>query len=271
MQTADPADPDEYYRGPGVRWFLGRRTAERDAGFFVRHLRPGLRLLDCGCGPATITVGLAEAVAPGETVGIDLAPAHVEHGRALARARGPGNLRFELGDVTALPFADAAFDAVFASNVLEYLADPLVGLREMRRVLRPGGLVGVLDADVSTLRLAPDGAFTRGFLRLFLPFREAGASPYYAPRLGSLLRQAGFVRRQAVAHAECLATPEETRALAEGLVEILSFPSFVAFTSEQGLADRATLDALIAGARAWGDDPDALWASIQFGATGWAA
>ena len=55
-----------------------------------------------------------------------------------------------------------------------------------------------------------------------------------------------------------------------GLVEILSFPSFVTFTAERGLADRTTLADLIAGARAWGDDPHALWASVKFGATGWA-
>jgi len=230
-----------------------------------------MRVLDCGCGPASITVGLARTVAPGETVGIDLAPAQIEHGCALVRERGPGNLRFEVGDVTALPFADAEFDAVFASNVLQYLPDPLVGLREMRRVLRSGGVVGVLDADVSTLRLAPDNTFTREFPRLFFLFREHGASPYYAPRLPTLLRQAGFVRCQAVTYAECLATREETHALAEGLVEILSFRSFVTFTNERGLADQRKLDELTAGARAWGDDPDALWASLQFGATGWAA
>jgi hypothetical protein len=81
-------DPDEYYRGHGVKWYLSRRTAKNNAGFFVHHLRPGMRLLDCGCGPATITVGLAESVAPGETVGIDLAPAQSgARPRACRRAR----------------------------------------------------------------------------------------------------------------------------------------------------------------------------------------
>jgi ubiquinone/menaquinone biosynthesis C-methylase UbiE len=271
MQITERTDPSEYYRGQGVKWFLSRRTAQREGAFFSRHLRPGMRVLDCGCGPASITVGLAEAVAPGETVGIDLAPVQIEHGRELARDRGLANLRFEVGDVTALPFTDAEFDAVFASNVLEYLPDPLVGLRELRRVLRSGGLVGVLDSDVSTLRVAPESAFTRDYLQLFLAFRKHGASPFFAPRLGSLLRQAGFERCQVVAFAECLTPPDETRALAEVMVEILAIPSLVTFANEHGLADRAKLDELTAAARAWGDDPDAFSVALQFGATGWVA
>jgi ubiquinone/menaquinone biosynthesis C-methylase UbiE len=263
------SDQNEGYRCPGVHRFLTWRTAETTAWFLTPHLRPGMRLLDCGCGPATITVGLAERVAPGEAVGVDLAPVQVERGRALARERGLGTLRFQLADITALPFPDAAFDAAFTSNVLQYLADPLVGLRELRRVLTPGGVIGVVDADVSTLRLAPESAFTRAFLPLFRRWREQDASPYVAPELRRLLREAGFTRRQAFAYVEFHATPEETRALAEGLVDLLAGPMGTVVT-EQGWADRATLDGLMAGARGWGADPDALWASLQLAAVGWA-
>jgi ubiquinone/menaquinone biosynthesis C-methylase UbiE len=266
---AQRSDPDASYRGPGVHLFLARRTAETTAWFLLPCLRPGMRLLDGGCGPATITVGLAELVAPGEVVGIDLAPVQVERARALARERGLTNLRFQVADIGALPFPDAAFDAAFASNVLHYLADPLIGLRELRRVLRPGGVIGVVDADVGTLRLAPESPFTRAFMPLFRRWREQGASPYYAPYQRRLLREAGFTGRQAFAAVELRAEPEATRALAEGLVELLAGPMGAAVT-EHGWADRAALDALMAGARDWGEDPDALWASIQFAAIGWA-
>jgi len=184
-----------------------------------------MRLLDCGCGAATITIGLAEAVAPGEVVGIDLAPVQVERARALARERGLANLRFKVGDVTALPFADGEFDAAFASNVLQYLRDPRVGYRELRRVVRPGGVVGLLDPDVSSMRLAPDSPFTREFLPLFFRFREEGASPYYAPQQRSFLRAAGFVNVRAITFTESMETPEATQALADALVDVLSLPT----------------------------------------------
>ncbi|MGH2355024.1 MAG: methyltransferase domain-containing protein, partial [Chloroflexota bacterium] len=123
------------------------RTAAKEAAFFLPHLRPGMRLLDAGCGPGTITVGLAEAVAPGETVGLDSEASVLEGVRALAAARGVRNLRFETGDASALPFPDGSFDAVFAHTLLEHVRDPAGTLRELRRVLTPRGVLGVRDCD----------------------------------------------------------------------------------------------------------------------------
>jgi ubiquinone/menaquinone biosynthesis C-methylase UbiE len=229
-----------------------------------------MRLLDAGCGPATITVGLAEVVAPAEVVGIDLAPSQVKRGRALARERGLGNLRFEVADVAALPFPAASFDAAFSSNALENLADPRRGLRELRRVLKVGGVLGICDTDVSSPRLARDGPFSREFARLFRRWRELDASPYYAPEQRRLLRDAGFARGDVFAFAECIATPEATRNMASGLIELLAGPMGAALV-EQGWADPAQVEELVAGTRAWGEDPDALWAAIQFAAVSWAS
>ncbi len=78
-----------------------RRTAERQAAFALQYLESGMRLLDVGCGPGTVTVGLADAVAPGGVVGIDHDAVHIEMARALARTAGLANVRFEIGD--ALP------------------------------------------------------------------------------------------------------------------------------------------------------------------------
>ena len=102
------------------------------------HLRPGMRLLDCGCGPGSITVGLAEAVAPGEVIGLDLQPSQIERARLLAAERAISNVRFEVGDVSRLPFPDASFDAAFAHTLLLHLRDRVGALREIRRVLEAG-------------------------------------------------------------------------------------------------------------------------------------
>src|SRR3972149_1810055 len=70
-------------RGPA----LTRRTAERFASSLLPHLTPGMRLLDCGCGPGSITLGLAAAVAPGETIGTDASSDAVERASRFARER----------------------------------------------------------------------------------------------------------------------------------------------------------------------------------------
>src|SRR5437870_3093703 len=108
MNEQPVPQPESYSLG-GNREFetaIAQRTAADQAEFFLPYLHSGMRLLDCGSGPGSITLDLAETVAPGEVVGIDLQPWQVELARALAIERGVGNVRFEVGDIYHLPFPD---------------------------------------------------------------------------------------------------------------------------------------------------------------------
>src|SRR5262245_22131189 len=91
------------------RAVFARRTGA-GAAFFLRHLQPGMRLIDCGCGPGSITVDLAQAVTPGEAIGIDLHEEALTHGRQLACARGLSNVTFQVASVYRLPFPEGSFD-----------------------------------------------------------------------------------------------------------------------------------------------------------------
>src|SRR5687768_3303065 len=97
---------------PAFEAALATRTAARDAAFFTRHLRAGMSVLDVGCGPGTITQGLAALVSPGRVVGIDIQAAPVERARAIAASHAQANLHFEVANLYDLPFADRSFDAV---------------------------------------------------------------------------------------------------------------------------------------------------------------
>lgn len=101
-------------------------------------VRPGDRVLDVACGTGTATLALAKWVEPGgSVVGSDLAPEMVEVART--RAADLPNLSFVVADGAALPFPDGAFDGVSCAAGLFFLPDMGAGLREWRRVLRPGG------------------------------------------------------------------------------------------------------------------------------------
>jgi ubiquinone/menaquinone biosynthesis C-methylase UbiE len=145
---SDPPGTERPYRIDEAwsRAVHARRTGAV-AAFLAPHLRGGMRLIDCGCGPGSITVDLAQAVAPGQAIGVDLREDALIHGRTLARERGIASVAFHAASVYRLPYADGSFDAAFACAVLQHLAAPLAALKEIRRVLKPGGVIGIVDGS----------------------------------------------------------------------------------------------------------------------------
>jgi arsenite methyltransferase len=123
----------------------------------------GWRVLDAGCGVGSFLPALAGIVGPsGEISALDLDPSNIEvaHQRgALTEVTTP--LSVHVGSILELPFADNAFDALWCSNTLQYFTDDelSVALGEFRRVVRPGGLVALKDADLSLMRISPTVPF----------------------------------------------------------------------------------------------------------------
>ena len=103
------------------------------------RLSPGDTLLDLACGPGIYTRPFALRVAPGLAVGLDLSPVMLRHARRRAREARLQNLVLIRGDAVRLPFAAARFDAVNCCGALHLFPDVDVALREIRRVLKPGG------------------------------------------------------------------------------------------------------------------------------------
>lgn len=119
------------------RW----RTAENSAAYLLPHLRPGMRVLDVGAGPGTITVDLARLVAPGTVLGVDASADIVATAAAHAAEEAVANVEFAVGDAYALDAGNGAFDVVHAHQVLQHLARPVDALREFARVVSPDGVV----------------------------------------------------------------------------------------------------------------------------------
>lgn len=179
--------------GPAATAMMSSRTAQRHAAFLMPHLQPGMKVLDCGCGPGSITLGLAELVAPGEAIGTDLEQTQLDLGRAAATQREITNVRFEVADVYELPFANETFDAVFISAVLGNLREPPRGFRELYRVLKPGGVVGVKEFDHGGDLLYPLEAELVESLDLYYRLRRHyGHDPESGRKVLGFLQQAGF-------------------------------------------------------------------------------
>src|SRR3972149_1229590 len=119
---------------------------------------PQSRVLDVGCGPGSLARRLARARPSGAGIAAD--PLMIDRAQYLATEISGAT--FELGGVRKLRFSDGSFDAVLATNVLFLIPDPLAGLREMARVGRPGGVVGMLNPSPNlTIAAAESPACSR--------------------------------------------------------------------------------------------------------------
>ena len=133
--------------GAGAMDWMTSRTIDVHGAFLLPYLERGNRLLDCGCGPGSLTVGFAKKLAPGQVVGIDREPGQFKSAIDYAAKHNLKNLHFETGDVYALPFEDSSFDIVFCSAVLGSVGKPLLVVQEMTRVLKPGGVIAIKEFD----------------------------------------------------------------------------------------------------------------------------
>jgi len=261
---------DELHKRQGWASFeaeLAKRTASQEAAHLLPHLRAGMHVLDAGCGPGPITLGLAAAVAPGEVVGIDLQPSLVEHARALAVQHGVVNVRFEVANIYDLPFPDGSFDAAFSNRVLQQLREPVRALAELRRVLRPGGIAGVCDLDYGGRLIAPETSLQKCYSLLERVQPHIGANFYIGRHHRRLLLEAGFMRTEAGASIRSAGSLEETREFAVFLKASVS--RFTPTALAEGWIDQATVDAIVAEIDAWAERPDAFHAGTTCKALGW--
>jgi arsenite methyltransferase len=167
--------------------------------------RPGERVLDAGCGPGFYSRELLDRVGPdGSVTGVDLSPQMLAS--AKRRCEGHGNVRFEVGDATALPVESGSFDRALSVQVLEYVEDIPAALAELHRALRPGGRVVIWDVDWATVSWHSE--HPERMARMLSAWDEHLAHPSLPRTLRASLRAAGFDDIRMEGHA--FATDELT-------------------------------------------------------------
>ncbi len=164
-------------------------VAQRDKLLALLAPQAGERTLDIGCGPGLTTEALARAVgAAGRVCGVDIAPPMLSIARS--RCERLPQVSFELADVTRLPYADASFDVALASQVYEYVEDVDGALRELARVIRPGGRALLVDTDwESAVWASHDDVRMR---RVIETWNEHIPHPQLPRTLRRRMKQAGF-------------------------------------------------------------------------------
>jgi ubiquinone/menaquinone biosynthesis C-methylase UbiE len=244
------------------RW----RTAENSAGYLLPHLTEGMRLLDVGCGPGTITMDLAQRVGPaGKVTALERTDAALGLARDEATRRGTANVYFVVGDAQRLDLPDDEFDVVHAHQVLQHLDDPVQALLEMRRVCRPGGLVAVRESDYAGFTWYPQLPELDRWMAIYQQVARANAAePDAGRRVLSWARSAGFADVDAGSSTWCFATHEDRTWWGGLWAQRMVSSDLAAQAVDSGAAMHTELAEVAAGWRAWADADDA-WFSVLHG------
>ncbi|MCJ7498845.1 methyltransferase domain-containing protein [bacterium] len=153
----------------------------------------GHKVLEAGCGVGAQTVVLAKHSPGARFVAVDISEETLAQAKGLAETKGIGNVQFQLQDINTLSFEDDSFDHVFVCFVLEHMSDPVKTLLELKRVLKDGGTMTVIEGDHGSAYFHPDSKAARKAIECQILLQaRSGGNANIGRSLYPLMVQAGF-------------------------------------------------------------------------------
>lgn len=247
-----------------------RRSAKRNAAHLLPHLTSGMSLIDIGCGPGSITAGLAKAIGPGQAVGVDTSETALGRARANADDAEIKNLEYQIADAYDLPFSDGSFEAAHIHQVLQHLSKPKCALQEAVRVLAPGGVIGITEVDWGTAVFWPRTSATDRFLEIYneVAIRNGG-DPNIGRRLRSMLEPLGLERMEIGALAWSFGDADTTAQWGDLWWSRIQESNIATVATETGISTSEELAEVGADLHEWGQAPDAFFSMTHGQALGW--
>lgn len=153
----------------------------------------GSLVLEAGCGVGAQTRILAAQSQGARITSVDISEPSLSSAKRMIEAEGHLNVEFRQADINDLPFKDGGFDHVFVCFVLEHLVSPVQALRELRRVLKPGGDITVIEGDHGSCFWHPETDASMKVWESFIKVQqELGQDPNIGRRLSPIVKKAGF-------------------------------------------------------------------------------
>lgn len=153
----------------------------------------GSIVLEAGCGVGSQTITLARRSPDARFVSIDRSLDSLAQAQRRIAEMGLANVEFRQADIFALPFAPASFDHVFVCFVLEHVTEPAKALEVLKRVLKPGGTMTVIEGDHGSTYFHPDSTAAHRAIQCLVDLqRQVGGNSLIGRQVYPLLKQAGF-------------------------------------------------------------------------------
>ncbi|MGR9108780.1 MAG: class I SAM-dependent methyltransferase [Gammaproteobacteria bacterium] len=240
-----------------------KRTFAKQGAFLQPWLTSGLNVLDCGCGPGSMTLDIAELVNPGSVFGIDSSSIQIEQALSLQRHRAIDNARFFVGTAYQLPFADEHFDVVFAHAVLYHLREPERALAEFRRVLKPAGLIALRDACHSGDMMMPMSAeLSAVWNAIDQVFKHQGGDIYFGHKHKQLLLAQGFRDIEVSCSYDTFSTESDKDSIRSYWIHFLTVEHRQLILEQQWLTE-GDLVRLSAALNHWNENPASFFARAR--------
>lgn len=239
------------------------RTIANSAAYLAEYLAPGVDLLDVGCGPGSITAEFASRVLPGGSVlGIDYSAPVIERAE---QTYGQSGASFQAMDLYALDIADDSYDIAHAHQVLQHVSDPVAALREMHRVVRPGGIIAVRDADYAGMHWAPESPILDRWMSIYRTVAKTNdAEPDAGRYLVKWAREAGLTDVTPSIDAWLFAEPDRRAWWGSTWADRVVSSSLADQAIAAGLTTADELEQIADGWRTWIDEQDG-WFVVPHG------
>ena len=236
------------------------RTVENSAQFLVKHLKEDTLLLDAGCGPGNITAGLSRLVPNGKVIGVDSSTKIIQEAQRDFGRDTYSNLSFQVGDIYELEFPDNTFDVVYAHQVLQHLHEPVSALKEFRRVLKPGGIIAVRDADYAAFTWYPQSPELTRWLELYHEVTDHNHAQSNGGRyLKAWAMQAGLEVSEIQCTAWVFSTEAERTWWANSWSKRATESDFAKQAIAYGLSTESELQQISEAFIEWSQDPQGMW------------
>lgn len=265
------ATKEQYTLGYGAASteMMINRTAESHLGFLLPHLKPGMRILDCGCGPGSLTLSLAETANPEQIIGTDLEESQLEIARSEAVRRNIDNASFEIASIYDLPFESNSFDIVVISAVIGNLQEPLRGFNEVHRILKTGGIIAVKEFDHGGDLFYPTDTDFLNSLKLYHRLRRHnGHDPESGRKVFAYLQKAGFRNCIAGATYKTFCGPDVLTGVGKLFAELIN-EAFATPSIEMGWVTPDEVERMKAAWEEFPSKPGAFYAQTWCEILGW--
>lgn len=205
---------------------------------------PGAMVLEAGCGVGAQTIILARNSPHAHFISIDISPESLARAENLLQSEGLTNVAFRQTDIGDLPFDADTFDHIFVCFTLEHLKDPVAALRNLMRVLKPGGTITAIEGDHGTAIFYPETPAAHHVIDCLVTLqREAGGNALIGRELEHLLREVGCIDvtvspRHVYASASIPGGPDAVRRIFIAMIEGVREQAIAG-----GLSDQKTWDA----------------------------